>query len=86
MNLGPLIGVAVAIISILLGNIIEGGHIGSLIGGPAALIVVGGTVGAGLVQYPMPMVKHGLHLAAGLFKKPKSDPQKLLEVVKKVIG
>ena len=49
MNLGPLIGVAVAIISILLGNIIEGGHIGSLIGGPVALIVVGGTLGAGLV-------------------------------------
>jgi chemotaxis protein MotA len=53
MSLGPLIGVAIALISILLGNIIEGGKISSLLGGPAALIVVGGTVGAGLVQYPM---------------------------------
>ena len=79
MSLGPLIGVAIALISILLGNIIEGGKISSLLGGPAALIVIGGTVGAGLVQYPMPMVKHGLHLAAGLFKKPTSDPHKLLD-------
>ncbi|MFO0592844.1 MAG: flagellar motor protein [Polyangiaceae bacterium] len=79
MNPGPLIGIAVALLCIIVGNMIEGGHIASLIGGPAFMIVIGGTIGAGLVQYPIPMVKHGLSLAGGLFKPPKQDPQKLLD-------
>lgn len=79
MNPGPLIGIIVALAAILLGNVMEGGHLGSLVGGPAAMIVLGGTIGAGLVQYPMPMVKHAIHLAGKLFKPPPNDPVKLLD-------
>ena len=79
MTPGPLIGIAVALFFIIGGNLAEGGHIGGMVGGPAAMIVFGGTIGAGLVQYPMPMVKHAFHLAGKLFKPPSNDPHKLLD-------
>ena len=40
MQFGPLIGIGVALFAILLGNALEGGHMGSMVGGPAALIVL----------------------------------------------
>ena len=49
MDIGIIIGVVVAFGCILLGNMLEGGHIGSIVGGPAFLIVIGGTVGAVMV-------------------------------------
>lgn len=81
MSIGPALGMIVALVAILAGNVWEGGHLASLLGGPAALIVIGGTVGAGLVQYPIPVVKHALHLSGGLFKKSGADPVKLLDEI-----
>jgi chemotaxis protein MotA len=79
--MGPALGIIVALASILLGNIWEGGHVGSLLGGPAALIVFGGTIGAVLVQYPLPTVSHALKAAAGTFKKPANEPSKILDEI-----
>lgn len=81
MNPGPLIGVLVALVAILAGNALEGGHMASLVGGPAAMIVLGGTIGAVLVQFPPATVKHALSSAADLFKTPKGDPAKLLDEI-----
>lgn len=79
MQPGPLIGIIVALAFILLGNTLEGGHLGSIVGGPAAMIVVGGTIGAVMVQYPMGTLVGALKAAGGLFKKPAEDKNKLLE-------
>jgi chemotaxis protein MotA len=76
---GPLLGIAVALIAILLGNVLEGGHLGSMVGGPAAMIVVGGTMGAVLVQYPLSTVIGAFKSAAATFKKSSEDPHKILE-------
>jgi len=76
-----LLGVFVALGMILLGNTIEGGHIGSIIGGPAFMIVVGGTIGAVIVQFPLATIKGALSGAMGTFKKMKNDPQKLIEEI-----
>lgn len=81
MSPGPLIGMIVALVAVLVGNFFEGGHAGSLVGGPAALIVLGGTIGAALVQFPMPVVKHAMHAAGDLFKKPTVDPVMLLDEI-----
>lgn len=81
MKLGPLLGVIVALVAVLLGNFLEGGHMGSLVGGPAALIVVGGTIGAVLVQYPLETVKAALTEAGKLFKKPHFDKAKLIDEI-----
>jgi hypothetical protein len=51
MQPGPIIGIVIALACILLGNMLEGGHAGSMVGGPAAMIVLGGTIGAVVVQY-----------------------------------
>jgi len=46
------LGVIIGFGAILGGNFMEGGHIDALLNGPAALIVIGGTLGAALLQSP----------------------------------
>ncbi len=52
MDFLSLIGVVIAFATIIGGNYLEGGSIGALLNLPAALIVVGGTLGAALLQTP----------------------------------
>ncbi len=81
MRAGPLVGIGVALGCILVGNALEGGHMGSMVGGPAAMIVLGGTIGAVIVQCPFPTIKGALKAAAATFKKPATDPEKILEEI-----
>ncbi|GLS26998.1 flagellar motor protein [Marinibactrum halimedae] len=57
------IGVIVGFAALLGGNFLEGGSWHSLVNGPAALIVIGGTLGAAILQTP----KNGLGKALSLF-------------------
>ncbi|MCC8999445.1 MAG: flagellar motor protein, partial [Candidatus Contendobacter sp.] len=57
MDILTLAGLAIAFGGIVGGMLIEGGHIGSLINGPAFVIVFGGTIGAVLIQMPMDVFK-----------------------------
>ena len=79
MQPGPLIGIVFALFAILVGNALEGGHLGSIVGGPAFLIVIGGTIGAVMVQYPLGTLAGALKSAGATFKKPDEDPAKLVE-------
>jgi chemotaxis protein MotA len=81
MQPGPLIGMAFALFCILVGNVLEGGHLGSIIGGPAALIVVGGTIGAVMVQYPISTLLAAVKAAGSTFKKPTQDGHKLIDEI-----
>jgi chemotaxis protein MotA len=81
MQPGPIIGVVLALLCILIGNALEGGHAGSMVGGPAALIVLGGTIGAVFVQYPISTCMAGVKSALSTFKKPAIDPLKLVEEI-----
>jgi chemotaxis protein MotA len=53
-------GIAFGIGCILLGQKLEGGHAGSLLQATAFLIVVGGTIGAVMVSYPLSEVIGGV--------------------------
>lgn len=75
----PILGIIVALVAILLGNVLEGGHLESMVGGPAALIVIGGTIGAVLVQYPLSTVLGAFKAAGATFKASPEDPHKILE-------
>ena len=55
MDLLTLGGIILAFVAILGGQILEGGHVGSIMQLTAAIIVMGGTVGAVMVNYPMPI-------------------------------
>lgn len=81
MQPGPLIGIVLALVAIIGGNFLEGGHLGSMVGGPAAMIVLGGTIGAVFVQYPISTCLAGVKAALATFKKPEVDAAKLVEEI-----
>ncbi len=60
MDFLSVLGVILGFGAILGGNYLEGGHIDSLFNGPAALIVIGGTFAAILLQTPFQELKRGL--------------------------
>ena len=47
------IGIVFSLATILIGQAMEGGHVGSIMQFTAFLIVIGGTIGAVMVNYPM---------------------------------
>jgi chemotaxis protein MotA len=73
MDILSIIGVVLAFAAIIGGNVLEGGHIDSLINGPAMVIVIGGTVGAILLQTPVSIFIHALRVAGSVFIPPKLD-------------
>lgn len=54
------IGIALAITCILVGQSLEGGQLGSMLQVAAFLIVIGGTFGAVLTQFPIPELRRAL--------------------------
>ena len=73
MDVLSLIGVILAFVAILGGNYLEGGHVGALLNGPAALIVLGGTVGAALLQSPMSAFKRAMQTVVWILFPPRID-------------
>jgi chemotaxis protein MotA len=70
MDLLSIFGVILAFAAILGGNYLEGGHIDSLFNGPAALIVIGGTFAAIMLQTPFHSLKRGLRMLKWVFIPP----------------
>ncbi|WXL24490.1 flagellar motor protein [Ectopseudomonas mendocina] len=73
MDVLSIIGFILAFVAILGGNYLEGGHISALLNGPAALIVIGGTLGAALLQTPMSVFKRALSIIGWIFFTPHID-------------
>ena len=73
MDVLSLIGIIMAFVAIIGGNYLEGGHLGALANGPAALIVLGGTVGAALLQSPMSAFKRAMHSVVWILFPPHID-------------
>ena len=83
MDLLSIIGVVVALGAILGGNILEGGHTGGLLQLTAFVIVFGGTVGAVLIQSPLPVFLRSLKMVPWVFMPPKIAAK---ETVEKIVG
>lgn len=79
MDILSIIGVVLAFAAIIGGNVLEGGHIDSLINGPAMVIVIGGTVGAILLQTPVSVFIHALRVAGSVFLPPKLDLEESID-------
>lgn len=71
MDILSVIGVLIGVTTLLGGNFLEGGAWQSLVNGPAALIVIGGTIGAAILQTPKPSMKRALSLFTWVFKPPR---------------
>jgi chemotaxis protein MotA len=83
MDILSIIGVALALVAIIGGQIAEGGHISSLLNLPAAIIVVGGTFGAILLQTHLSVFLHACKHAIWVFSPPKIAPD---EIIQKIVG
>ena len=75
-------GIVFAIACILGGQALEGGHAGSLVQATAAIIVVGGTIGAVAVAFPMPDFMRGVKMLGLIFGSKKDDTG---EIIKQIV-
>jgi chemotaxis protein MotA len=75
MDKATLGGLVLALGGIFLGLLIEGGNLGQVLQPTAALIVFGGTLGAILIQYPLPVVIAGFRRLAHVFVEPAQNAQ-----------
>ncbi|MCU7939689.1 MAG: flagellar motor protein [gamma proteobacterium symbiont of Bathyaustriella thionipta] len=71
MDFLSILGLILGVGSILLGQFLDGGHLGTLVNGPAALIVLGGTFGAVMLQSPANVFLRGLKLFSWVFFPPR---------------
>lgn len=74
-------GLLVAFGAILTGNFIEGGKLDSLIQLTAFIIVVGGTLGAVMLQTPIQVFVRGVKMLRWVFKPPIIQPEKRIEEI-----
>lgn len=73
MDKATFTGLLVAIGGIVLGLLLEGGNIGQILQPTAAMIVFGGTIGAVLIQFPLPVFLAAFRRLASVFFDRKSD-------------
>src|SRR5512146_2942281 len=73
MDVTTIAGLVLGIAAILVGQALEGGHIGSILQGTAAVIVLGGTFGAVMVSFPKKDFVRGLKMVKLAFRDAKVD-------------
>ncbi len=83
MDLLSLLGIAIAFAAIITGNFLDGGSLGPLINPAAALIVIGGTIGATLLQSSTSALLGALRMLPWIVFPPQFTPQ---SVVAKILG
>ena len=83
MDMLSLVGLVMAFVAIIGGNYLEGGHVGALINGPAALIVFGGTFGAALLQTPVSHFKRAIQIVSWVIFPPNVN---MPDAINRVIG
>jgi len=81
MDLTTLIGLALAALGILGGQLLEGGQIASLVQHTAFLIVVCGTLGAVMVQSPLPVFLRAVRMARIAFVPPHFDGEATIDEI-----
>lgn len=72
------LGLLVGVVAIVGGQLLEGGHIGSLVQPTAFIIVVGGTFGAVMLQSPTRTFKEGIKMGRWVLMPPIVDAQKVI--------
>jgi chemotaxis protein MotA len=73
------IGILLALAGIGIGLVIEGGSLSQVLQPTAALIVFGGTLGAVLVQFPLPIVRQAIMQLKDVFLDSEPHPDALIK-------
>jgi len=74
-------GVLIGLIGIIGGLLLEGGKISQILQPTAAMIVFGGTLGAVLIQFPLPAVTAAVRRLAGIFFEPGPTLESAMELL-----
>jgi chemotaxis protein MotA len=74
-------GIVLAVCGILLGLILEGGNLGQVLQPTAAMIVLGGTIGAVMLQFPLSTVLAAFRSLARVFFDRKRDGQAIISEI-----
>lgn len=83
MDKSSLSGVFLAVGGIIAGLLLEGGNFRQVLQPTAAIIVFGGTLGAVMLQFPMPVVLHAFRRLGSVFINPRQNPQ---ATIRRLVG
>ena len=81
MDKSSVFGLLLGLLAIVLGQVLEGGHIGSLLQPTAFLIVIGGTVGAVMLQSSPRTFLLGIRMVRWVFTPPRLRPNDLIRQI-----
>ena len=81
MDFLSIAGILIGLTAIVGGNALEGGHLSGLANGPAAVIVIGGTLGAAMLQTPMATFQHAFAILRWIFFPPTHNMQQRIDSV-----
>jgi len=81
MDILTILGLITGISAILLGQHLEGGQLSTLVNGPAMLIVLGGTIGAVMVQTPFKTFARALAMLSWVFITPRIRIEEMIEQI-----
>jgi chemotaxis protein MotA len=80
-DLATVLGLGLALLGVLGGQALEGGKVQSIIQTTAALIVLGGTFGACLVQFPLSVTLNGFKAVLRVFLEPKINNKLVIQEI-----
>lgn len=81
MDAATILGIVIALVGILAGQMLEGGSVLQILQPTAALIVFGGTLGATMIGFPMNVVKQAGADLMRFFMDEKSSPNEVIDQV-----
>ena len=81
MDKSTLTGIILAVVGILAGLVLEGGRLGQILQPTAAMIVIGGTIGAVMVQFPLPTVLRAGKSLSQVFVEKANGSDKLVKTL-----
>lgn len=79
MDILSFIGLVIGVGAIVGGQFLEGGQVASLVNGPACIIVIGGTVGAVMLQSPFHVFMSSLKMSLWVIFPPLRDNEVSIE-------
>jgi chemotaxis protein MotA len=84
LDLASVIGTILGLAAVVGGQVLEGGHIGGIMQGTAALIVFGGTIGAMLVSYPVQDITRAVKMIPSIYRNVDLDVRPLIDEIVRI--
>ena len=81
MDLLTILGLITGVAAILFGQHLEGGQLSTLFNAPAMLIVLGGTIGAVMVQTPFRTFMRSINMLSWVFVSPRVNVEAMIEQI-----